>query len=106
MYRVLMRVGEECVNYARVNGGYLDQTGNLRSSIGYVVMDNGKIISQSGFKKVKEGTFGATSGREFLQEILSKHGKWNLFNSGCWNELRGSCGSIELRCYFRIRVKG
>lgn len=46
-------VGLECVKEARQNGRYKDQTGNLRSSIGYVVLDNGKIVKKSGFQKVK-----------------------------------------------------
>lgn len=74
IYRVLMRVGEECVNYARTNGGYLDQTGNLRSSIGYAVVDNGKIISSKGFEQIREGVEGAKTGKDFLNEIIAKHG--------------------------------
>jgi len=40
----LKRLGEECVKHARTSGDYTDQTGNLRSSIGYVVMANGKEV--------------------------------------------------------------
>lgn len=42
--RVLERlcmIGERCVAIARNNGDYNDVTGNLRSSIGYVVLYNG-----------------------------------------------------------------
>lgn len=42
--RVLKRlcmIGERCVAIARNNGDYNDVTGNLRSSIGYVVLYNG-----------------------------------------------------------------
>lgn len=42
--RVLNRlcfIGEECVKIARDNGDYNDITGNLRSSIGYMVLNNG-----------------------------------------------------------------
>lgn len=74
MYRALMRIGEECINYARLNGGYIDQTGNLRSSVGYAVIDNGKVVSSKGFVKVKTGTEGVISGKQFLDDIIAKHG--------------------------------
>jgi hypothetical protein len=37
----LQRVGENFVNNARLNGAYKDHTGNLRSSVGYVILSNG-----------------------------------------------------------------
>lgn len=46
-------VGLQCVTEARKNGRYTDQSGNLRSSIGYAVLENGKPIRKSGFEKVK-----------------------------------------------------
>ncbi len=36
-------VGETFINNARNNGDYKDQTGNLRSSIGYYIVFNGQI---------------------------------------------------------------
>lgn len=44
--RVLRFVGEKAVNEARANGSYKDQTANLRNSIGYVIVVNGKIVDQ------------------------------------------------------------
>lgn len=44
--RVLRFVGEKAVNEARANGTYKDQTANLRNSIGYVIVVNGKIVDQ------------------------------------------------------------
>jgi len=73
IHRALMRVGEECVNYARTHGSYMDQTGNLRSSIGYAVLDNGKIIAEKGFTQVREGADGVKSGKEFINELISKN---------------------------------
>jgi len=35
----LQYIGETFINDARTNGNYLDQTGNLRSSIGYVIFE-------------------------------------------------------------------
>ncbi|MCL1654222.1 hypothetical protein M2T28_16480 [Elizabethkingia miricola] len=42
--RVLRYVGERAVNEARLNGNYLDRTANLRNSIGYVIVVNGRIL--------------------------------------------------------------
>lgn len=53
LYRTLSRVGELAVNEARTNGSYLDQTGNLRSSIGYIVVDNGNVVNVGEFNEVK-----------------------------------------------------
>ena len=49
---VLDYVGLECVKEARIAGKYTDRTGNLRSSTGYAVVYNGRIIRQSNFEKV------------------------------------------------------
>lgn len=45
-------VGLECVKEARQHGKYTDRTGNLRSSIGYVVLENGIPIKKGGYQKV------------------------------------------------------
>lgn len=37
-------IGEGSVNHARKHGSYMDQTSNLRNSIGYVIAFNGKVI--------------------------------------------------------------
>jgi len=63
---LLTKVGEECVNVARnlnpSEGSYTDQTGNLRSSIGYVVIDDGVIIRKGGFQQVHTGSEGVMKG--------------------------------------------
>tara|TARA_Y100001963_G_C6730766_1_gene423785 strand:+ start:799 stop:1242 length:444 start_codon:yes stop_codon:yes gene_type:complete len=43
----LQYAGEEFVNNARMNGAYTDRTGNLRASIGYVILKDGKEIYSS-----------------------------------------------------------
>jgi hypothetical protein len=50
---MLQRVGEEFITNARNKGSYKDQTGNLRSSVGYVVMKNGLQLSKGGFVKIE-----------------------------------------------------
>ena len=43
----LQYAGEEFINNARVNGTYTDRTGNLRASIGYVILKDGREIYSS-----------------------------------------------------------
>ena len=43
----LSYVGERCLNEARSTNSYKDQTGNLRSSIGYVIVKDGTILLPS-----------------------------------------------------------
>ena len=40
----LSYIGEECIKVARKNGSYDYITGNLRSSIGYVILYDGKPV--------------------------------------------------------------
>jgi len=40
----LKKVGEDFIADARLSGSYTDQTGNLRSSIGYLIVINGMVI--------------------------------------------------------------
>lgn len=66
----LQYVGERCLNAARETNSYKDQTGNLRSSLGYVITRDGKIVYQSNFEVVKQGGSGAKSGIQFAKEIV------------------------------------
>lgn len=50
--RALKAVGEECVDEAVTNGNYTDRTGNLRSSIGYVVSLDGEVVEEGGFRNL------------------------------------------------------
>lgn len=47
--RWLCYVGEAAVAEAREGGSYTDRTGNLRSSVGYVVSMDGRAVQASGF---------------------------------------------------------
>lgn len=44
MILALNYIGQEFIKNARDGGSYHDKTGNLRSSIGYAVFNNGKMI--------------------------------------------------------------
>ena len=58
-------------NHAKDSAGYNDITGNLKGSIGGVVVKNGIPISYSGF----EGeAVGVEEGRSFINSILSEVG--------------------------------
>lgn len=74
--RVLRYVGEKAVNEARLNGAYQDQTANLRNSIGYVIVVNGKVIDEN-FTYSSRGTAtdeedGLKIGRKLALEIASQ----------------------------------
>lgn len=77
--RRLAYIGEMCINEARgknngsQKGSYTDQTGNLRSSIGYVIADNGNIVDSSSFDVVKQGSQGSADGRSFAQRIAASY---------------------------------
>jgi hypothetical protein len=64
-------LGEMCVNHARSipkEQGFEDQTGNLRSSIGYMVFVDGVAI-HSFYNQVKEGSTGVKAGEALAKKI-------------------------------------
>ena len=71
----LKYVGEQAVNEARSNHRYRNQTGNLQSSIGYCVLEDGKVIfgGQDSFEVVNNGTQGLKEGLAFIQRLISEH---------------------------------
>lgn len=74
--RCMMVAGEQGANEARANGEYLDQTGNLRSSVGCKVAYNGVVVASSAFDKVRNGDKGSRIGNDFAKSIAeSIHGK-------------------------------
>lgn len=66
-------VGEQCVKQARDYGNYNDITGNLRSSIGYVVLRAGKPVVQGGSKAYSgskgNGQKGISEGEALLKKL-------------------------------------
>lgn len=76
--RALIRLGEECVIKIRDRSGedsWFDQTGNLRSSIGYGAYDYGKKYVESVFETVKNGGEGSSEGQKYLHEIATQYQK-------------------------------
>lgn len=51
---LLQAGGEKFIDIARRNGSYKDQTGNLRSSIGYIIAKNGEVIAENFTMKVRK----------------------------------------------------
>lgn len=52
-------IGFNFVKNARLQADFTDRTGNLRSSIGYIILRNGDQVSEN-FEKSKKGTDKAT----------------------------------------------
>lgn len=74
--RALSYLGEQCVIRVRDRGGdksWYDQSGNLRSSVGYVIAHNGSIIQYSDFNQVKQGSEGAKVGKDLAEELARRY---------------------------------
>ncbi len=52
----MAEAGELCLTNARNTGSYTDRTGNLRASVGYVVIYNGKIMISSNISDLNRET--------------------------------------------------
>lgn len=68
-------VGEHCLKIGRITGSYTDRTGNLRNSVGYVVVRNGRIIQQATTEDnggTEQGKDGTQQGREFIRELVGE----------------------------------
>ncbi|GAB2547166.1 hypothetical protein [Spirosoma aerophilum] len=75
IYR-LSYLGEQCVNHARSLDTYKDQTGNLRSSIGYIIVKDGQIVKKSFVGSTVEGK---QTGLTFASQLASEIGLgWGL----------------------------
>ena len=74
--RALSYFGEQCVIRVRDRGGdksWYDQSGNLRSSVGYVIAHNGSIIQYSDFNQVKQGSEGVKVGKDLAEELARRY---------------------------------
>lgn len=65
--RILRYVGEMAINEARIAGSYQDYTGNLRSSVGYSIIINGRITEES-YQGEAEGV---AKGKAAAREVAS-----------------------------------
>ena len=74
--RALENLGKDCVAEARDRAqeeSWFNQTGNLRSSIGYVVVAYGQIVKISGFETVLNGSEGSKTGKELAESLAEKY---------------------------------
>lgn len=71
----LSYVGEQCIREARISGKYTDQTGNLRSSIGYIILDHGRVIKKGSFVLVKDGKKGVNEGKKFRDKLITENNR-------------------------------
>ena len=74
--RALSKLGEQFVTKIRYRAGvksWYDQTGNLRSSVGYVIAHNKNIIQYSTFNQVKQGSEGVKTGKDLAKELAKRY---------------------------------
>lgn len=114
----LQRVGEEFVKNSRDNNTYKDRTGNLRSSIGYVIIRNGRQIEQN-FETKKgpngNGKDGQRNAKKIVRQAVKKYPKGFVLigvagmNYAAAVEARGfdviSLGSIQAETDLKAAMK-
>lgn len=71
----LFTVGEQCLTQARSGHKYKSQTGNLCSSIGYMIIADGEPIHEGGWQAIAgkkgNGEEGKQTGHEYLHELAA-----------------------------------
>ena len=68
---LLTEIGLRCLKEARNNGSYIDQTGNLRSSIGFCVLKRGNIAKQMFANDLNDGKPASSEGIAESKSALS-----------------------------------
>jgi hypothetical protein len=69
-------LGEEFVNAARSIRTYKDETGNLRSSIGYAIVKNGRVVS---FKVSRSATEGKSEAESFVTQKVNEEPQKGIY---------------------------
>ena len=75
IFNALAYLGEQSVTRIKdrsAEESWIDQTGNLRSSIGYAVYDHGRKLVESAFDQVLNGSQGTSEGKKYVNELASK----------------------------------
>lgn len=76
IYNCLAKLGEECVAKIRdrsAEESWIDHTGNLRSSVGYAVYDDGRKLIESAFKVVRDGNEGSSEGKKYIDSLTQEY---------------------------------
>lgn len=68
----LCAIGEKVRNAAIERGSYTDRTGNLRNSVGYVVIVDGQVYEMSAFGKPDGNSEGKSTGQSFARSLAKK----------------------------------
>ncbi len=68
LVRSVRYIGERAVAEARSSGSYRDRTGNLRSSVGYMLLHDGRPIGEAGF--TGRGDAGPQRGKAFCRRVV------------------------------------
>lgn len=74
--QALAGLGDECVTEVRSRSqeeSWFNQTGNLRSSVGYVVVAHGKIVKRAGFETIMNGSEGSLTGKRLAEELAKNY---------------------------------
>lgn len=79
VFKTFAFLAEECVNRVRdrsADDSWIDHSGNLRSSIGYIITVNGEIAVKGGFKPTNapdgNGSEGQKTGADYAQSLVSR----------------------------------
>lgn len=73
------RIGEECISVARdkvqaVPRDYTDRTGNLRSSVGYAILDDGELVQEPTVVSIaKDGKDGEKRAKEYIGKLQKEY---------------------------------
>lgn len=74
----LSKLGDECIVRIRdrsAKESWIDRTGNLRSSIGFAVYEQGKKFMESTFSQVLSGAEGSSKGKKMIDGLAKEYAK-------------------------------
>lgn len=76
--KALSKLGDESVVRIRnrsAEESWIDHTGNLRSSIGFAVYEQGSKYMESAFSQVLSGTDGSTKGKKMINDLAKEYSR-------------------------------
>lgn len=83
MIMAMNYIGQKFIKLARESGSYSDQTGNLRSSVGYAIFDNGKEVNAVfEIADKDEGGAGVRSAKNLAKKQVAKTGLCLIVTAG------------------------
>lgn len=76
--KALSKLGDESVVRIRnrsAKESWIDHTGNLRSSIGFAVYEQGSKYMESAFSQVLSGTDGSAKGKKMINDLAKEYSR-------------------------------